>query len=157
MWIGAFLVNKLHPFLQPRNTLLSSWVYPWFLSSTRRIQYIPHTLFLCMIWFNIILPGLLSGFLPLGLPTNNSVCICHHPHSCHMPSASHPTWCECPSNIWWRVLHSMQLLVTQFSPVYFYLFPLRFGSSPQRPILEYLQSVLPYAVCLDSAVKVARL
>ena len=51
----------------------------------------------------------------------------------------------------------MQLLVTQFYPVYFYLFPLRFGSSPQRPIFEHLQSVLPYAVCLDSAVKVARL
>jgi len=51
----------------------------------------------------------------------------------------------------------MQLLVTQFSPVYFYLFPLKFGSSPQHPILEHLRSVLPYATCLDSAVKVAGL
>lgn len=76
--IASFCATQKH-------ITVCSWVYPWSLSSTRRIQCIPYTLFLCMIQFNIILPGLLSGFLYLGLPVNNYMCICYHPHSGHVP------------------------------------------------------------------------
>jgi hypothetical protein len=55
-----------------------------------------------------------SSLFPSGFPTN----IYMHsssPHSCYMPSTSHPPWLG-NSNYTWRRVQVMKLLIMQFSP-----------------------------------------
>ena len=86
-------------------------------------------------------PTCRSSKWPLSLrsPHRNSVYISPLPHARYMPRPSHSSRFYHPNNIAWGV-QIIKILITQFTPLPFYLVPLRPKDSPQHPILNHPQS-----------------
>jgi len=81
--------------------------------------------------------GLPSGLFPSVFPTKTVHASSLH-HTCYMPRRSHSSRFDHPNNIWWRV-QIIKLLIMYFSPLPWYLVPLRPKYSPQQPILKHPQ------------------
>ena len=81
--------------------------------------------------------GLPSGLFPSGSPTK----ILYMPLLSLMRATcpAQPIILDHPNNIWW-VVHVIQLLIMQVSPLPCHLVPLRPKYSPQKPILQHPQS-----------------
>jgi hypothetical protein len=94
------------------------------------------------IHFNIILPyvqvflvvSFLLAFQPKSYVHSSS------PHTCYMPSQSHPLWLD-HFYYTWRGVQVMKILFMQFSPASYYLIPLGSRYSPQHPVLKHPQSM----------------
>ena len=65
------------------------------------------------------------------------ICLSSH-HTCYMPCPSHSSRFDRMNKICYRVQIIMQL-IKQFTPLPFYLIPLRLKYSTQRPILKHPQ------------------
>jgi len=92
----------------------------------RLIQSVPTLLFL-KIHFNVIFPSVFrsSKFsLTFKFPHHKRVRISPLSNTCQMPRTSHSSWFDHPNNFSWTV-QIKKLLITQSSPLFFYLVPHR--------------------------------
>jgi hypothetical protein len=69
-------------------------------------------------------PGSPKWLLSLRFPRQNPVYISLVPHACYMPHPFHSSRFYRPNNIWWAV-QIIKLLIMYFSPLPYYLVPLR--------------------------------
>jgi len=74
--------------------------------------------------------------LSLRFPHQNPVCATPLSHTCYTPWPSHSSCFDHPNSISWGV-QIIKLLTIQFSPLPYYLIPLRPKYSPQNPILKH--------------------
>jgi hypothetical protein len=87
--------------------------------------------------------GLPSSLVPSGFPTNILYTFLF-PHACYMPCPSHRNWLD-HNNYTYRRVQVMKLLIMQFSPTSRHFMSLGSEYSPQRSVLEHLQSMfLPW-------------
>ena len=86
----------------------------------------PHILFLEDIFqfYHPISRRFSKLTISLIFPHRSPVCISSVSHTCHILRPSHSSLFDHPNNIWWWVV-TMKLLTVQFSPVPFYLAPLK--------------------------------
>jgi len=80
-------------------------------------------------WISILVSFLLrlgipSGLFPSGFPTKILYISLLSPHTCYIPHTSHYSRFDHPYNIW-RGVQIIKLIIMKFSPLPYYLVPLR--------------------------------
>jgi len=93
------------------------------------------------IQLNIILPSKLRSpkwSLSVRFPHQNPVYTSTLPHTCYVPRTAHSSQFYHPNDIGWGI-QIIKFINMQFSPLLFYLVPLRPKYSPLHPILKHPQ------------------
>ena len=119
-----------------------------FLSLARSFQSMPSHL---TSWKSILI---LSSHLRLGLPSGLFLSAPFHQipvrnSTRYLPRPSHSSCFDYPCNIWWAV-QTIKLHIMSFSPLTYYLIPLRHTYLPQDPILEHPSNI--HSFCFSFSV-----